>query len=136
VPFNAVPCRLNGGKNPGERAALIIAKNAGGIFRHNDPWAESRNNSEKLTPHPSLIGCASLFSSKAHRLARNATADQVNFPRSAIVWRERLNVAPTRDARPVLCQYAAGVCVYLDLPAAFHAGLLEAKVKAADPGEE
>jgi hypothetical protein len=57
-PINAVPCRPNGGNNSGERAASIIAENTAGIFRHNDPWAESRNNSQKLSPHPSVIGFA------------------------------------------------------------------------------
>jgi hypothetical protein len=136
VPFNAVPCRANGGENPGERAASIIAENAGGVFRHNDAWAESRNNSEKLAPHPSLIGRPFLLARQAHGLARNAAADQIDLPRSAIVWRERPHVAPAGDARPVLRQHAAGIGVDLDLPPALHAGTLKAKVKAANPGEQ
>jgi hypothetical protein len=33
-PINAVPCRLKGGEQPGERAASIMAKKASGVFRH------------------------------------------------------------------------------------------------------
>jgi hypothetical protein len=36
----------------------------------------------------------------------------------------------------VLRQHSAGIVVYLDLPAALHAGTLETKVEAANASEE
>jgi hypothetical protein len=44
-PLDAVPCRLNGGDNSGERAASVIAKKSRGILCHKHPWLDVRNNS-------------------------------------------------------------------------------------------
>jgi hypothetical protein len=113
-----------------------MVEKADGILSHKEPWAEIRNNSEGFAPHPSLIGRAFLLACVADRLTRHARTDQVNLPISQIPHRERPNVAPAGDARPVLRQHAAGIGVDLDLPAAFHARPLQAQVKAANPGEE
>jgi hypothetical protein len=107
-----------------------------GIFSHKEPWAEIRNNSEGFAPHPSLIARTFLLACMAHRLARDASTDEVNLPIGRISHRKRPHVAPAGDARPVLGQHAASVGVDFDLPAALHAGPLKAKVKAADAGEE
>jgi hypothetical protein len=113
-----------------------MVEKADGIFRHKEPWAEIRNNSEGFAPHPSLIARTFLLACMAHRLARDASTDEVNLPIVRISHRKRPYVAPACDARPVLRQHAAGVIVDFDLPPALHAGPLEAEVKAADSGEE
>jgi hypothetical protein len=113
-----------------------MVKKADGIFRHKEPWAEIRNNSEGFAPHPSLIARTFLLACMAHRLARNPSTDKVNLPITRITDRKRPHVAPAGDARPVLRQHAASVGVDLDLPPALHAGPLKAQVEAADPGEE
>jgi hypothetical protein len=101
-----------------------MVKKADGIFRHKEPWAEIRNNSEGFAPHPSVIGSAFLLACVAHWLARHAGADEINTPIVGVANRKRPHVAPPRDARPVLRQNVAGVCVDLDLPPALHAGPL------------
>jgi hypothetical protein len=136
VPLAYVPDRGKRPQDSVERAASVMVKKADGIFRHKEPWAEIRNNSEGFAPHPSLIARAFLLSCVAHWLARHACTDEVNMPISRIADRERPHVAPTGDAGPVLGQHAAGIGVDLDLPAAFHAGPLKAQVEAANPGEE
>jgi hypothetical protein len=136
LPLSVVPCFLKGGDNAGERAASVIAKKSGGIFRHKESWAESRNNSQTLAPHPSLIRFAFLLAGHAHRLAGNPGAYQIDFPIVAFVWRECLNLAPPRNVGPMLCQNRRGVCVTLHLPLAGHAGTFEAEIKAANPCEE
>jgi hypothetical protein len=113
-----------------------MVKKADGIFRHKEPWADIRNNSEGFAPHPSLIARAFLLSCVAHWLARHACTDEVNMPISRIADRKRPHVAPASDVWPVLRQHAAGIGVDLDLPPAFHAGPLKAQVEAANPGEE
>jgi hypothetical protein len=57
-----------------------MVKNADGILSHKEPWLEIRNNSERFSPHPSLIVCAFLLACVAHWLARHASTDEVNFP--------------------------------------------------------
>jgi hypothetical protein len=136
VPFAYIPDR---GKRPDdsvERAACVMAKKPDGIFRHKEPWAEIRNNSEGFSPHPSLIARAFLLACMANWLARHASADEVNVPIRWISDRERPHVAPAGDVWPVLGQHAAGIGVDLDLPAALHARPLKAEVKATDPGKE
>jgi hypothetical protein len=113
-----------------------MVEKADGIFRHKEPWAEIRNNSEGFAPHPSLIVRTFLLSGMADRLARHACTDQVNLPISRIVNRKRSHIAPAGNAGPVFCQHAAGVGVDLDLPAAFHAGTFKPEVEAPNPGEE
>jgi hypothetical protein len=136
VPFAYVPDRGKRPQNSVERAASVMVEKADGIFRHKEPWAEIRNNSEGFAPHPSLIARTFLLACMAHWLARHACTDEVNMPISRIADRERPHVAPTGDAGPVLGQHAAGIGVDLDLPAAFHAGPLKAEVEAANPSEK
>jgi hypothetical protein len=136
VPFNVVPCRANGGNNSGERVAFVMAKNAGGIFCHNDAWPESRNNPEKLTPHPSSIVCTFLLSGQAHWLTRNASTNQVHFPCLVFIWWKRPNVSPPLNARPVLLQNAVGIVINLHLPSALHPGSLKPEREATNPCEQ
>ena len=126
VPINAVPCCLKGGDNSGERAASIIAKKSGGVFRHKESWAESRNNSQTLTPHPSLIGFPQLLAGDADGLARHAGTNNIDAPFAAVVWRKRLNLSPACSVWPVSRQHPRCVLVSLYLPLASHAGSLEA----------
>jgi len=113
-----------------------MVEKADGIFRHKEPWAEIRKNSEGFAPHPSLIARAFLLACMAHWLAWHASADEVHLPIRLISDRERPHVAPAGDAWPVFGQHAAGIGVDLNLPPALHAGPLEPQVEAANPGEE
>jgi len=136
VPFRFVPDGGKGREDSAERAASIIAEKHGGVFCHKQPWLESRNNPEALAPHPSLIVGSFPMARLADRLARRPGTDEIDRPLVGIVWREGLHVAPSRGARPTLCQYATGVAVNLYLPLAHHPGTFEAQVEAADPGEQ
>jgi hypothetical protein len=136
LPLNVVPCFANGGENPGERAASIIAEKPDGIFRHKESWAESRNNSETLAPHPSFVICAFPFAGQADRLAWNASGNQVNAPGVAVIGRERLDLSPPTSIGPMSCQDGRGVFVSLHLPFANHPGAFEAEVKASDACEQ
>jgi hypothetical protein len=113
-----------------------MAEKADGIFRHKEPWAEIRNNSEGFSPHPSLIVRAFLLSSVAHRLARYASADEVNLPLRRIADRKRTHVSPSSDAGPLPCQHATGIGIDLDLPRALHPGSLEAEVESTYASEQ
>jgi hypothetical protein len=113
-----------------------MVENANGVLCHKESWLDVRNNSEGFSPHPSFIVNAFLFSSMAHRLARNASTDEVNTPLICRPRRERPHVSPPLNVRPVLCQHAAGIVVDLNLPAALHSGTLETKVKTANASEE
>jgi len=113
-----------------------MVEKADGIFRHKEPWAEIRNNSQGFSPHPSLIARTFLLACVADRLAWNAGTDQVNVPVGRITNRKRPHIAPPSDVGPVLRQNAGGIAVDLDLPPALHAGPLKAKIKAANAGEE
>ena len=75
VPFTHIPERGNRPHDSGERAAVIIVKKVDGVFRHKESWAESRNNSETLAPHPSLIGRSFPLACLADWLARHAGAN-------------------------------------------------------------
>jgi hypothetical protein len=119
----------------GKRAASIIVENVDGIFRHKEPWAQIRNNSETLTPHPSVIRFALSLSCLADGLARHAGTDQVNTPLVCCTRRKRPHVTPTINVRPMLGQYATGVVVALNLPLANHASPFKTKVKATNSGE-
>jgi len=55
VPFAYVPDRGKRPEESSERAASIMVENADGILCHKESWLEVRNNSERLSPHPSLI---------------------------------------------------------------------------------
>jgi hypothetical protein len=101
-----------------------MVEKADGILSHKEPWAEIRNNPEGFAPHPSLIARAFLLACVAHRLARHASTYQVNVPLGGISNRERADVSPPLNARPMLFQHAAGIWVNLDLPAALHASTL------------
>jgi hypothetical protein len=134
-PINDVPCRLKGGEQPGERAASIIAEKPGGIFRHKESWAESRNNSETFAPHPSVIVATLPLASETDRLAWHTGADQIDFPIASSVRGEGLDLSPSRDVRPVFLQHRCRIGVPLDLPAALHARPLKPEVEATDPSE-
>jgi hypothetical protein len=135
VPLAYVPDRGKRPQEPLERAASIMVKNPDGILSHKEPWLEIRNNSEGFAPHPSLIVGTFLLSCVAHWLARNASTDEINIPFLRRPWRERANVAPPLNMRPMLGEHAAGVVVNLNLPPAFHAGTLKPKVEAANASE-
>jgi hypothetical protein len=107
-----------------------------GIFSHKEPWAEIRNNSEGFAPHPSLIVRTFLLACMAHRLARDASTNEVNLPIGRISHRKRPHVGPSSHAGPVLRKHVAGIGVDLDLPPAIHAGSLKSEVEAPDPGEQ
>jgi len=136
VPFAYVPDRGKRPEESSERAASIMVENPDGIFRLKEAWLEIRNNPERFAPHPSLIVRSFLLACVAHRLARNASTDQIDPPLIRRPRRERANVAPASDLRPVLREHTAGVVVDLDLPPALHASTLEPKVEAADASEE
>jgi hypothetical protein len=98
-----------------------MVEKANGIFRHKEPWAEIRNNSEGFAPHPSVIGSAFLLACVAHWLARHPSADEINTPIVGVANRKRPHVTPSSYAGPVLRKNAAGVGVDLNLPPALHA---------------
>jgi hypothetical protein len=112
-----------------------MVENADGILCHKESWLEVRNNSEGFAPHPSFISSTFLLACVAHRLARDASTDEIDTPLVGRPRRERANVAPPCNVRPVLGKHAAGVIVDLNLPAALHASTFEAEVKPANPSE-
>jgi hypothetical protein len=79
-----------------------MVEKADGIFRHKEPWAEIRNNSERFAPHPSLIGSAFLLACVTDRLARHAGTNQIHLPFRRITDRERPHVAPSLHVGPML----------------------------------
>ncbi len=135
VPFAYIPDRGKRPEKSPERAASIMVENPDGVLCHKESWLEVRNNSEGFAPHPSFIVRTFLLSCVAHWLARNASTDEINLPFLRRPWWKRANVAPPCDVRPMLGQHAAGVVINLNLPPAFHASTLKAKIETANPSE-
>lgn len=135
VPLAHIPERGNRSHDSCERAASIIVEKVDGIFRHKESWAESRNNSETLAPHPSLIGLALPLACLAYGLAWNTGTDNIDRPVKFVIRWKRLCFPPSSHRRPVTLKHASRVVVTLNLPLADHAGSLEPEVEAADAGE-
>lgn len=89
------------------------------------------NNPQELRPQPTRIRLATPLAGEGDGLAWESPGDEVNG--GGI---EGSDVIMSWDSRPVLLQDAPAERIKLHLPRARHAGALEARVHAANAGEQ
>jgi len=92
------------------------------------------NESGNVRPEPPLVRLRKAAAGDGDGLARESGADEVGS--GQLIGVQLLDVAPAGHARPVFGEHPLAVRVDLDLPNARPASAFEAKIQAADAGEQ
>jgi hypothetical protein len=115
-----------------------IANESCNVLHDDVAGSYSAYNCREVGPHPSFVVDAELESFFGERLAGEPTADEIDGRSNSAGPPSSCgaDVIVARHLRPVLLEHLAAVGVDLDLPDNGHAGAFEAKLEAADAGEE